>query len=375
MLTLIAKEFRIILKDWHAVLALFLLPVIFILIMAYALKDASSSNIEIKCSYFINQYNDKELSQKFEEQIKELNIFTCKKSQNSSLSRENDIFLNILADFFDDFASNENFLQHVEVYYKPSLNTAVISLFEASLKQKIAFTYLDKDDEFLPLFAVNLQKEFVRHIPFGDKIPNSVEQSVPSWTVFAMFFILIPASTILITERQQGTLNRLRSLRLSPFAFFASKAIVYNVINVLQGILMVFVGVYVVTFFGLEPLRISSFCATFIMIFALSTSAIGFAFLVATISKSSGQAVIIGGLSTVLIGSFSGIMVPKFVMPEAMQTLSNISPMSWGLDGFLEIFLYNGDVLSILKYAIFLMFFGFVLFFISLYILLSKKED
>jgi ABC-2 type transport system permease protein len=32
-------------------------------------------------------------------------------------------------------------------------------------------------------------------------------------------------------------------------------------------------------------------------------------------------------------------MVPKFYMPEVMQSLARLSPMSWGLDGFLDIFL------------------------------------
>ena len=35
-------------------------------------------------------------------------------------------------------------------------------------------------------------------------------------------------------------------------------------------------------------------------------------------------------------GALGGVMVPKFVMPPFMRELADISPMSWGLEGFLD---------------------------------------
>lgn len=40
-------------------------------------------------------------------------------------------------------------------------------------------------------------------------------------------------------------------------------------------------------------------------------------------------------------------MVPKFVMPAVMQNLTVISPLSWGLEGFLNIMLRNGGIADI----------------------------
>ena len=51
-------------------------------------------------------------------------------------------------------------------------------------------------------------------------------------------------------------------------------------------------------------------------------------------------------------------MVPKFVMPEFMQELTAFSPMAWGLDGYLKVFLRGGDAFSVLPQAGALLGFG-----------------
>ena len=40
-------------------------------------------------------------------------------------------------------------------------------------------------------------------------------------------------------------------------------------------------------------------------------------------------------------------MVPRFVMPETLRHVAEASPMAWGLDGFLELLLHNGDLADI----------------------------
>src|SRR5258708_3728207 len=42
-----------------------------------------------------------------------------------------------------------------------------------------------------------------------------------------------------------------------------------------------------------------------------------------------------------------GIMVPRFVMPEAMQKLSEVSPMAWALDAFHAVILRGGGAADI----------------------------
>jgi len=67
-------------------------------------------------------------------------------------------------------------------------------------------------------------------------------------------------------------------------------------------------------------------------------------------------------------------MVPKFIMPDFMQTLANISPMSWGLDGFLDIFLRGGGISMVLNEALMLILFGAVTLGISMVMLQAKMK-
>jgi ABC-2 type transport system permease protein len=51
-------------------------------------------------------------------------------------------------------------------------------------------------------------------------------------------------------------------------------------------------------------------------------------------------------------------MVPKFVMPLSMQTLSYLSPMAWALDGLLDVLVRAADSQAILVEVAALMSFG-----------------
>jgi ABC-2 type transport system permease protein len=71
-------------------------------------------------------------------------------------------------------------------------------------------------------------------------------------------------------------------------------------------------------------------------------------------------------VGNILLGAIGGIMVPKFVMPEYLQTFTAISPMSWGLDGFLSIFLYGSDVTAVIAEVLMLFAFGLIMMLLAL---------
>ena len=51
----------------------------------------------------------------------------------------------------------------------------------------------------------------------------------------------------------------------------------------------------------------------------------------------------IGGVGNILAAALGGIMVPRFVMPGAMQAVASLSPMAWALDGFHAVLLRQGS--------------------------------
>ena len=107
---------------------------------------------------------------------------------------------------------------------------------------------------------------------------------------------------------------------------------------------------------------------------AISFAAISFAIFIANISSTSEEATTIGGVSNIVLAALGGIMVPKFIMPEFMQNISSFSPMNWGLEGLLEIFVLGGNFIDIQKYVFYLIIFGLTFLALS-YIVLKKREN
>ena len=75
----------------------------------------------------------------------------------------------------------------------------------------------------------------------------------------------------------------------------------------------------------------------------------------------------------IILGAIGGIMVPTFVMPEMMQNVAKISPMNWGLEGYLDILLKQGNFISIIPEMMKLIVFALVFF--GAAILLYRKTS
>ena len=107
-------------------------------------------------------------------------------------------------------------------------------------------------------------------------IPNSVQHNVPAWTVFAMFFIVIPFAGAMIKEREEGSLARLMTLPCSFTWILMSRIFVYLVICYIQFVLILLMGVYIFPLIDLPPLQIGNNIGLLsLMALATSLAAIG----------------------------------------------------------------------------------------------------
>ena len=76
---------------------------------------------------------------------------------------------------------------------------------------------------------------------------------------------------------------------------------------------------------------------------------------------------------TIATAAIAGIMVPRMLMPPALQTISERSPMGWALDGMQSVFLGDPDMAFILPRAGLLLVFSAACFSLSLWSL-SRQE-
>ncbi len=180
-------------------------------------------------------------------------------------------------------------------------------------------------------------------------IPNSTQHNVPAWTLFAIFFIVIPLSINIVKEKNQGTFVRLRTNPVSYLTVLGGKTITYLIVCLLQFLLMLAVGVYVLPYLGLPALEVgSNFVTLFVVAFFSGLAAIGFGILLGTLSSTPEQSAPFGATSVVILAAIGGVWVPVFLMPKFMQLVSNISPMNWGLNAFYDVFLRQGGLKEVL---------------------------
>ena len=201
-----------------------------------------------------------------------------------------------------------------------------------------------------------------------DVMPNSVQHNVPAWTLFAIFFIVVPLSINLVKEKSQGTSVRARISPTPYFVHILGKTFTYLIICIIQFLLMVAVGIYLFPYMDLPAFDVSGkmFQLVTVTLFA-GLAAIGFGVLLGTIADTQEQSAPFGATSVVVLAAIGGIWVPVFLMPEFMQTIAKFSPMNWGLNAYYDIILRNSGIGGIAKELLFLLLFYFATVAISIF--------
>lgn len=197
---------------------------------------------------------------------------------------------------------------------------------------------------------------------------NSVQHNVPAWTIFGMFFIVISMSGSIIKERDEGSYTRILTMPGSYITVLTGKITAYLLICMIQCLLMLMVGLYILPHLGLPQLIIgNNILAVAIVAVSAGLAATGYGILIGTIFKTHQQASTFGAVSVVILAALGGIWVPVFVMPEYLRMFAEFSPLYWGLSAFHKLFLNGGDVQSILPHVIKLISFCLVTLGIAFY--------
>jgi ABC-2 type transport system permease protein len=360
------------------------MPAVFILIMSLAMQDAFDEHQNVIIEYAVVNHSKDDLAGELIEFLKEDPAFKATvleqspQTLSSIVANERYKFALIIPEDFAQrlTAGDGEDKPMLQVLIAPTVKSYLKQLFSALVRsgvvqlkmaQLLAESGVDAapdQDMLAGLSQVELSTTYA--IENDNKnatavTPTSVQQNVPAWLIFAMFFVIIPISTAFIIEKQQGTFVRLRLMNLSALNLMLAKLAPYYVVNLIQMSAMIAVGMLVVPLLGGDRLNWpSSLIGLIIITSAASFAAIGFALLIATIAKTTVQATTMGGVFNIIFGALGGIMVPKFVMPATMQDITVVSPMSWGLEGFLDVFLRNQSWQAVLPESLALLGFGAV---------------
>jgi ABC-2 type transport system permease protein len=195
----------------------------------------------------------------------------------------------------------------------------------------------------------------------NDRQPTSTEQNVPGYTIFGVFFIVLTLASSFIQEKNDGTFQRILTAPLSKAALIVGKLLPYYLVNLVQIALMFAVGV---VFFDL---RLGNIGALFLVSLALSASANGLGLLVAAVGKTEAQVNGLAVLLAITLSALGGMMVPVFLMPGFMKTMSLFTPHAWALSGYHDVMIRGLGVSAVLGEAGVLLGFSVLFFLIALW--------
>ena len=401
LLYTLKKEFLLITRDIHAVTVLFIMPAVFIMIMSLAMRDLFELHSSVSIDVLAVNRDAGKSAEAFVKAIEGLSTFkfhrlerdaTTERVKEQMLSGDYKFALIIREGLSAalEGEGGEKGEKPLELLVNPSVTVQTQMVLRGALEAKLARLRRDALIDRLGgvLETAGIDREMlkaddespveVRYAYRGGrsfKVPSAVQQSVPAWLVFSMFFIVIPISNTFISERGQGTLMRLKSMNVSRISLIVGKMVPYLFINAIQVLIMIAIGITVVPLFGGTALTLGSSPAGLALIAAaVSFSAIALALLIASVARTTEQATTVGGVLNIIFGALGGIMVPTFVMPGFMQKLANLSPMAWGLEGFLDIFLRDGSAADVLPESLALVLFGAVMLVLTVIILRRQRE-
>jgi ABC-2 type transport system permease protein len=203
-----------------------------------------------------------------------------------------------------------------------------------------------------PSFSEELVKvrEEAAFAKSSEFMPGVLQNNIPAFTLFAMFFVVIPLAGSIINEKTHGTFDRMRTLPVTFLQVSAAKVMLFVAICTLQFIFLLFIGKYVMPLFGEEStfdmhVNMPALAAA---VLSSSLAATGFGILTGAFASTHGQAATFGSVMVVILALLGGIFVPVHVLPEVLRNISYISPLRWGTDAFLGVFARHSGITGIL---------------------------
>ncbi len=247
---------------------------------------------------------------------------------------------------------------HVRLHFEPGVSTATLLVTRATLERAVGelrarallaeVAPLGLSGAGTRLSDSVTDRVLAQRLDAGIR-PTAVQHNVPAWLVFGMFFVVAALGSLFVEERRCGALARLRGMGVGTGMLLAAKALPYLGVNLVQAAVMLSAGLWLMPVLGVQGLSLQgvSLPALGLVLLASSLAAVGLGLWLATLMRTSAQAHAVGPLANVLMGAVGGIMVPTFVMPTSMQTLARLSPMNWALEALMTVLVRGGGVAQV----------------------------
>jgi ABC-2 type transport system permease protein len=255
------------------------------------------------------------------------------------------------------------------LYYNPvlqeSLRLSVKGALQSALqlvesRQTLRTLYFDINEKPLPskLEGEMLNnKAVINDLPISVggsvKPPNAAQHNVPSWTIFAMFFVIMSLGGSIVREKTSGSFIRLKTLPTNYLVGMLSKQITYVGVTIIQAIVIFSLGIWLFPLINLPGLNLPQDVFGLFVVTVLSGwCAVSYAIMVGVFAETHQQNNGFGAISIVILAAIGGLMVPTFTMDTSLKAVANFSPMHWCLQAYYGLFLENGKLSNVIGYLI-----------------------
>lgn len=243
----------------------------------------------------------------------------------------------------------ESFRHSIQGALRSSLqlvqNKQILKSLYFSLNEKQLPDTLENDivSNQVPLKEVPISRDGNR------SIPNATQHNIPSWTIFAMFFIVISLGSSVVREKLNGSFVRLKTLPTNYIISLLSKQITYLSVTMAQAGVIFAIGVWLFPLMGLPKLNLpSDIAGLFIVSLICGWCAVSYAICIGVFSQTQEQANGFGAVSIVLLAAIGGLLVPSFAMPHSFSFVIKLSPLHWCLEAYYGLFLEGGKLKDVL---------------------------
>ncbi len=176
--------------------------------------------------------------------------------------------------------------------------------------------------EWQPL---KITKQDVARVNEGPRNPFDI--TFPQGVIWGLIGCAMSFGISLVTERTHGTLVRLRMAPLTNGQILGGKAL--SCFTSIVFVELMLLGVALA--FGVRP---TSYAMLALAGVSAAVCFVGFMMLVASLGKTEASASGAGWAIMMPLSMIGGAMVPTFVMPAWIQSLSVISPIRWAMLAF-----------------------------------------
>jgi len=350
---IIIKEFKHIIRDYRTLMILFMLPLVQMVLLGYAM-NLEINNINLKIDDYDKSSLSRELGSGFEGS-KFFSIISDDRNLNELFQgRLIHTVVTIPDGFAEDLNSDGVSLVDVIIDGSDSNRAVIIRQYISGIIMEFSSNLRSGDDlpiNIVPLYAYNAEL-------------NSAFFFVPGLT--ALIIIMVSAlltSMTIAREKEQGTFDLIKLSSVHAYEVILGKVIPYLILSILIGIFVIVCGVVL---FGV-PVR-GSYGALLFYLFIYCLTGLSFGVLISTLVSTQLSAMLIAMIATMLPTLFlSGFIFQLEAMPKPLQMVSWLIPARYFLVIIRGLMLKGNTQGELLLYISVLLLFSIVFLGISIH--------